>query len=77
MSFREGPFINLVWEKPNLNGLEITSYNVVIQAKNGTFYRELANCDGSDQSVVESASCQVPISILIAEPFLLALDDPV
>ena len=76
-SYRDGANIVLAWVKPRTNGLEITSYNIWIQAKDGSFLTQLMHCDGSDPAVVAGVSCEVPLTTLIAAPFSLVQEDQV
>lgn len=67
-----GNFVDITWSAPDNRGSEITSYITRIRTSDGvTFMEDLTNCDGSDSSIVASASCSVPISTLRASSFML------
>lgn len=76
-SYRDGGDVIIAWVTPRINGLEITSYSVMIQAKDGTFHTEPVSCDGSDSTIVSNVQCAVPLTTVIAEPFNLLEDDQV
>jgi hypothetical protein len=53
-------------------GADIISYTILIQAVDQfSFYSSLDYCDGSDTSVIDQTSCEIPISVLLGSPFNL------
>ncbi len=63
----------LTWTAPAANGLAISSYLITIQQSDGTFSADTANCDGSQAATLSSRLCTIPLSVLTALPYSLAL----
>jgi hypothetical protein len=62
---------------PTDNGLAITSYTVYLLNSAGVWAQELTYCDGTDLTIVSSASCTIPLDTLTASTFSLNLGDDV
>ncbi len=60
---------------PQNNGAAISSYQVQIKAKNGTFLFENTSCDGTGPAIVAAKQCQIPMATLRAAPFNLVKSD--
>jgi hypothetical protein len=65
------------WTEPANNGAAITSYTILIQQSNGVFSEDITNCDGSDNTIVTSSQCTVPLSTLTSAPYSLSLGNDV
>ena len=64
--------VTLSWSAPSNNGSPITSYRILIRQSDLTTYTEdLANCDGTIVSIVDSRSCQISVQTLMQAPYLL------
>jgi len=63
--------VKVSWITPLNGGSPITQYSIAIQKGHGTYASELANCDGSQQSVIAASSCTIPIATLQALLFNL------
>jgi hypothetical protein len=62
-----GLYSTIAWDMPSENGATVDGYLVEIQGTNG--FEVSATCDGLDETVVSSRSCDVAYSELRAEPF--------
>ena len=49
----------------------VTGYKVMIGSVNGNFYESTRTCNGSDPTIRDAATCNVPLLTLIGLPFLL------
>ena len=58
--------ILIYWIGPDANGLTVTSYKILILAADGSTWATTIACDGSDDSVVSSTSCEVHMNTLRA-----------
>ena len=67
--------MKISWTTPASNFDAITSYKVLIKTSADTFVEDTTNCNGSTQGILDSSSCVVPISVLRATPYNLALGD--
>ena len=76
-SENSGTDVLISWTAPGERGSAIASYIISIKQKDGQYSAELTSCDGSLQSIVDAAQCSVPITSLVAEPFLLERGDSV
>jgi hypothetical protein len=64
------------WVAPNNHGAEITSYTVLIRESDDvTFTEHVADCDGSDPTIVANTQCIVPLAALTASPYELNLGE--
>ena len=63
----------LDWQAPAANGLEITSYTILIRNGDNLFAENLDYCNGADSAIVASTQCTIPLSSLTADPFNLIL----
>ena len=63
LSANDGQDAVITWTAPADNGSPITAYRVVFKTSVNTYVEELANCDGSDATVMSSQSCTVPVSV--------------
>lgn len=70
-----GSNVIISWEAPSSNGSPILSYVITLRDTSGNYHLNLANCNGALQSVVSSRTCTVPLSVLYASPYNLALGD--
>ena len=64
--------IQISWTEPLNNYESIDAYRVVLQASGGTFEEEASFCDGSQQSVMDTLACLIPVSALTESPFSLS-----
>jgi len=68
-----GLYVRISWTAPTTNGSPITKYQIKIRQSDGlTFSESIAYCDGSQATIRDNTSCDVPISSLIVSPFSLA-----
>jgi hypothetical protein len=66
------------WVEPLTGGSPITSYHLTILQKDGVTYTpDLVNCDAQEYAIASTLTCQVPVSVLLAEPYVLTWADPV
>jgi hypothetical protein len=64
--------ILISWSSPASNGEIITAYKIeIFNEAQTTWSQDLTYCDGSQFSVLSSLYCLIPMSDLIASPFLL------
>jgi hypothetical protein len=64
--------VTVNWSESYYNGDEIISYTVLIRTSDsGVYEMELATCDGSDSTIMDSQTCTIPVGTLIAAPFNL------
>jgi hypothetical protein len=62
----------VTWTKPDINGADVLAYYIYFRQSDGiTYSTELNTCDGTDATIVSTATCVVDVSYLIAEPFSL------
>jgi small nuclear ribonucleoprotein (snRNP)-like protein len=74
----DSPNVIINWVVPFNGGSEITSYSILVREADGvTFTAELTNCDGSDSTILASAECTIPTSVLRSTPFNLWWGDSV
>lgn len=67
-----GANVVLTWDAPFDNGSTILYYVIKFQDTNqAAYYTELKNCDGQVQSIIDSQTCTVPVSVLMGEPYNL------
>jgi len=63
--------VKITWTTPlDDGGMSLTAYKLLIRASTGFFY-EAAECDGSDATVRDNATCYVSLTTLVSSPFLL------
>lgn len=64
--------VAISWDLPDNGGSAITAYTIEILEENGLTYAvDLADCNGALPAIVNSRTCSVPITSLMAEPFSL------
>jgi hypothetical protein len=73
----ESTDVRLAWSAPAANNDPITAYRVEILQKDGGYAEELTHCNGADATIVASATCIVPFTVLRASPYLLVQGDAV
>jgi hypothetical protein len=56
------PTIQIQWPEPDINEM-VTSYSVFILNRDDVFLENKKLCDGSDQMVVDSRTCRIPMSM--------------
>ncbi len=64
--------VRFSWVEPKANGEFITKYQVKIMKNDGlgtTYLEELTDCDASKQQVIGNMRCEIPMTVLRAEPF--------
>jgi len=75
---RNGNNVDIAWTAPSNGGSAITAYTITIRQSDGsTFSIDSTNCDGSDATIRDAASCSVPITALMAAPYSLNWGDSV
>lgn len=67
----------ITWQAPSDQGSPITSYTIWIRRKDLVFVEDKALCDGSQQFVIDSLQCIIPLTILGMEPYNLGYMDGV
>jgi hypothetical protein len=60
---------------PSANGSPVTAYRIKFKKSNGSYIEETANCNGETQSIKDSRSCTVPMTIFTGVTFSLSLGD--
>jgi len=68
-------YVKVAWTEPNFNHAPITSYQVKIETKAGTFVENTGLCNGADQTTLQNKFCLVPMTKLWIEPFLRTQGD--
>ena len=66
-----GAMIKIEWTLPFNNGAPITAFEVLIEQKNGDFSENMIYCDGSEDTILVQRSCEIPLTVLRADPYLL------
>jgi hypothetical protein len=58
------------WVAPASNGSPITRYTILIRESDEVTYTEhVADCDGSDPTIISNTHCEVPLAALTAHPY--------
>lgn len=65
----------IAWSAPESNGSPINAYIIELRDHDGEYHLQTTYCDGSSSAVRLATSCTIPLSVLIAEPFNMALGD--
>jgi hypothetical protein len=65
-----GDQVEITWLEPVTNGSPITGYRIFVVDSLGEFLEETTECIGA--TVLDSRSCQVPLTTLRASPFSLS-----
>jgi hypothetical protein len=65
------------WSTPVNNGLEVTSYKVLIRQSDNQYEEIIDYCNGADSQIVTDTQCTIPLSVLRANPHSLVLDDSI
>ena len=66
----------ITWTAPTDGGATITAYLVKIYCRGtDTWHAETLNCDGSNPSIVSAKTCTIPLTVLKAAPFSIAVLD--
>lgn len=69
----DGTSVKITWSAPADGSLPILKYRIkILQSDGSTLTEDLANCDGSDESIKTNNFCTVPMSVLTATPYSLA-----
>ena len=64
--------VKISWTTPTDNGgMSVTGFKVMIGSVNGNFYESKSTCNGSDPTIRDAATCNVPLLTLVGLPFLL------
>ena len=66
-------YVVLNWDAPVDNGSPITSYQVFIRKSDLSYIEDPTVCDGARLDTIQSTSCNVPLSVLTAQPYNLLL----
>jgi hypothetical protein len=72
-----GTDAELAWTAPDPNHDPITAYKVLVRQAGGTYSEELTHCDGTSSAIVSAAKCSIPLTVLRAPPYSLALGQSV
>jgi hypothetical protein len=64
-------FVEISWTPVDDGGSPWTAYTVLIQQSDSAYSEEISNCDGTQSSIIASATCLVPVSALRTAPFNL------
>ena len=73
----DGDFVVFSWDKPNEQGSPIVEYRLLIKKSDGAFAMDLTHCDGTNDVVVFTRTCSVPIDTLRNSPFNLVWGDSI
>lgn len=66
-----------MWTAADPNGSPVTSYSITIRASDDTYHEEQSYCDGTENAVLTSTQCTIPLATLTASPFSLVLGDSI
>ena len=75
--------VTISWTPANADsftayGSAVTSYVIEVLQSDGTTYtQQLAECDGTDATIVSNNACTISVFTLMAAPYNLALTDSV
>jgi len=72
-----GLYVLIDWNLPTENHYSVTEYLLEILASDASYYTDLTYCDGANPTVVSNSECSIPMTVLTASPFNLAVDDEV
>jgi len=69
----DGSDVKISWDLPFTGGtgVSLTSYDIQIRKKDGTFTSYGATCDGNDNTIVTNRYCHVAMSVLTGGTFNL------
>jgi hypothetical protein len=70
-----GADITISWPEVEDNGSTITSYLIMIRSHDGDYFEDLDYCDGTDELVLSTRSCTLPLSQLYTTPYDMVLGD--
>jgi hypothetical protein len=56
----DGENVQISWTPASNGGSPLTSYVILIQGKNGEFFEDSVNCDGTSQTIINDSICTVP-----------------
>jgi hypothetical protein len=73
----EGMNVKIQWDYPIDNGDQISAYIIKFKLKNGSYYEDLTNCDGSNTTIVNQRYCLISMSSLSNTPYNFLKNDPV
>mmetsp|Transcript_29136 Transcript_29136/g.28195 ORF Transcript_29136/g.28195 Transcript_29136/m.28195 type:complete len:170 (-) Transcript_29136:3102-3611(-) len=75
----ENTFVKIDWDAPTDNYDTISAYEIKIRIDDSTtdYYEELSYCDGSQQAIVTSLYCFIPMSVLWDPPYNLDRADSI
>ena len=70
--------VDITWNAYVSNGLSVTKVKVYIKQDDGSYSKDLVNCDGeTDSSIVTNRKCTIPFTTLRATPYFLDYSDEV
>ena len=72
-----GAMIEIEWSLPFNNGAIITAFEVLIQEHDLEFSENEIYCNGADAIILVARTCQIPLTVLREEPYLLQQNDVV
>lgn len=65
--------IRISWQEPEPNGEFITKYQIKVQTWDlSTFVEPIQYCDGSDPQTIANMYCDIPMTVLRADPYKLS-----
>ena len=66
------------WAAPAANGSPISAYEIrILTSTVGVYVEALSDCNGAAADAILYTQCVVPMTTLVAAPFLLQLGDPI
>lgn len=63
--------MRIAWDLPDHNFEALDKYQIQLKDISDNYLDELTYCDGSDSTIFTLRYCDVPMSVLIAEPYNL------
>lgn len=70
----EGQDVKVTWTKPpGDGGSRVSAYRIKVKDKEGSFVEETSMCDGTDESIYETMTCMIPMTVFTTSPWYLAV----
>lgn len=74
VTVNEGSNVKVTWKQPaGDGGSRITAFRVKVKDNEGEFIEETSMCDGSNESIYETMTCMIPMTIFTSSPWYLSV----